>query len=93
MILNPRYKGFYTANLTEVKDYKTHKKTPKPKDEWIVYKDDKGYIITDDSGKVTGHIYAAGDCVSGHQFHQVVLAAAEGTQVALNIIKDDARIK
>lgn len=44
MILNPRYKGFYTANLTEVKDYKTHKKTPKPKDEWIVYKDDKGYI-------------------------------------------------
>lgn len=59
----------------------------------VKYKDDKGYIITNDSGKVTGHIYAAGDCVSGHQFHQVVLAAAEGTQVALNIIKDDARIK
>lgn len=26
MLSNPRYKGFYTAKLTEVEDYKTHKK-------------------------------------------------------------------
>ena len=44
MIINPRYKGYYTANLTSVEDYKTHKKVQNPKEEWIVYKDDKGYI-------------------------------------------------
>ena len=44
MILNPRYKGWYTANMSEVEDYKTHKKVPKPKDEWIMYKDKTGSI-------------------------------------------------
>ena len=44
MLKNPRYKGYYTANLTGVEDYKTHKKVPKPKEEWIIYKDEKGNI-------------------------------------------------
>lgn len=44
MIRNPRYKGWYTANMSEVKDYKTHKKVMKPKSEWIVYKDNSGNI-------------------------------------------------
>ena len=44
MIKNPRYKGWYTANMSEVKDYKTHKKVMKPKEEWIIYKDDKGNV-------------------------------------------------
>ena len=44
MLKNPRYKGFYTANLTEVQDYKTHKKVAKPESEWIVEKDKKGNI-------------------------------------------------
>ena len=44
MLRNPRYKGYYTANLSEVEDYKTHKKVVKPKNEWIVEKDEKGNI-------------------------------------------------
>ena len=44
MILNPRYKGYYTANLSEVQDYKTHKKIKKPKSDWIVYKDTSGAV-------------------------------------------------
>ena len=44
MISNPRYKGYYTANLTEVEDYKTHKKIAKPKEEWIIYKDKSGRV-------------------------------------------------
>ena len=44
MLKNPRYKGYYTGNLTEVEDYKTHKKVAKPKNEWIVEKDTKGNI-------------------------------------------------
>ena len=44
MLRNPRYKGYYTANLSEVEDYKTHKKVLKPKNEWIVEKDEKGNI-------------------------------------------------
>lgn len=34
MIKNPRYKGYYTANLT----------VAKPKDEWIIYKDRSGRV-------------------------------------------------
>lgn len=26
MLNNPRYKGYYTAKLTEIENYKTHKK-------------------------------------------------------------------
>lgn len=44
MLKNPRYKGYYTANLTEIQDYKTHKKVKKPKEEWIVEKDTLGNI-------------------------------------------------
>lgn len=44
MLKNPRYKGYYTANLTEVSDYKTHKKVAKPRQEWIIYKDETGNI-------------------------------------------------
>lgn len=44
MLKNPRYKGWYTANMSEVEDYKTHKKRVKPKSEWIIYKDESGRI-------------------------------------------------
>ena len=44
MLQNPRYKGWYTANLSEVEDYKTHKKIKKPRDEWIMYKDKDGKV-------------------------------------------------
>ena len=40
-LANPRYKGYYTAKLTEVEDYKTHKKKKLPKEQQIIYKDDK----------------------------------------------------
>lgn len=39
MIKNPRYKGFFTANISEVEDYKTHKRIFKKENEWIIYKD------------------------------------------------------
>lgn len=44
MIINPRYKGWYTANMSEVEDYKTHKKVSKAKEEWVIYKDESGSI-------------------------------------------------
>jgi len=44
MLTNPRYKGYYTANLSEIEDYKTHRKKIKPKDEWIIYKDKNGIV-------------------------------------------------
>ncbi len=40
-ITNPRYKGFYTARLTEVEDYKTHKKKKVSKDKQIIEKDER----------------------------------------------------
>ena len=40
-LTNPRYKGYYTARLTEVEDYKTHKKRKVPKDKQIIEKDDR----------------------------------------------------
>lgn len=39
ILQNPKYKGYYTANKSYVKDYKTHKKIIKPKNEWLCYKD------------------------------------------------------
>lgn len=39
IIMNPRYKGYYTANMSYVEDYKTHKKVINNKKEWIIYKD------------------------------------------------------
>ena len=44
IITNPKYKGYYTANLSEIIDYKTHKKKIKPKEEWIIEKDKTGNI-------------------------------------------------
>ncbi len=44
MIKNYRYKGWYTANMSEVEDYKTHKKKLKPKEEWILEKDREGRV-------------------------------------------------
>jgi len=41
MIRNPRYKGFYTGNMSEVIDYKTHKRIYKPESEWVKYKDEE----------------------------------------------------
>lgn len=40
-LTNPRYKGYYTARLTEVEDYKTHKKRRVPKERQVIYKDDR----------------------------------------------------
>ncbi len=40
-LTNPRYKGYYTARLTEVEDYKTHKKKKVPKEKQIIYKDER----------------------------------------------------
>ena len=39
MLLNPRYKGYYTANLTYVENYKTHKRRKVSEKERIIYKD------------------------------------------------------
>lgn len=41
MLSNPRYKGYYTAKLTEVEDYKTHKKKKIPKENQIIEKDSR----------------------------------------------------
>ncbi len=40
-LTNPRYKGYYTARLTEVEDYKTHKKKKVPKEKQVIYKDER----------------------------------------------------
>lgn len=40
-LTNARYKGFYTARLSEVEDYKTHRKKKVPKERQICYKDDR----------------------------------------------------
>jgi len=60
MITNPRYKGYYTANMSEVEDYKTHKKKIKPKSEWIVYKDISGNvpaIVSEELWNLVNQIY------------------------------------
>lgn len=44
MLTNPRYKGYYTANLTKIVDYKTHKKEKVPLSDQIIYKDEKGVV-------------------------------------------------
>ena len=40
-LTNPRYKGFYTARLTEVENYKTHKKKKVPKERQIIERDER----------------------------------------------------
>ena len=44
MLTNPRYKGFYTANLSKIIDYKTHQKVKVAAEEQIIYKDKKGFV-------------------------------------------------
>lgn len=44
ILTNPRYKGFYTANLSKVVDYKTHRKESIPKEFQIIYKDETGAV-------------------------------------------------
>ena len=41
MISNPKYKGYYCANRTEIVDYMTKKVKNIEKDKWIIYKDTK----------------------------------------------------
>lgn len=41
MLTNARYKGYYTARLSEVENYKTHKKRKLPKEQQIIEKDDR----------------------------------------------------
>ena len=40
MLTNPKYKGYYCGNISYIEDYKTHKKIYRPKEEWIIYKDE-----------------------------------------------------
>ncbi len=44
ILTNPRYKGYYTANLSKIVDYKTHKKEKVPVSEQIIYKDETGNV-------------------------------------------------
>lgn len=39
MLTNPKYKGYYTANMSETVDYKTKQKRKKDECEWVIYKD------------------------------------------------------
>lgn len=41
IIQNPRYKGFYHVHTTEIIDYRTKQRVYIPKEEQIIYKDDK----------------------------------------------------
>lgn len=59
ILLNPRYKGYYTANLSYVESYKTHKKVRTPIDEVIMYKSDKiPVIIKEDIWNKANEIYS-----------------------------------
>lgn len=58
MLLNPRYKGYYTANLTYVESYKTHKKVDVPESERIIYKDENiPAIVSEELWNKANEIY------------------------------------
>lgn len=58
MLLNPRYKGYYTANLTYVESYKTHKKVVVPENERIIYKDENiPAIVSEELWNKANEIY------------------------------------
>lgn len=58
MLLNPRYKGYYTANLTYVESYKTHKKVEVPENERIIYKDENiPAIVSEELWNKANEIY------------------------------------
>ena len=48
LLQNPKYKGYYCGNMTYIEDYKTHKKIKRPKEEWILYKDENIPAIVDE---------------------------------------------
>lgn len=41
MIKNPKYKGYYCGKKSEIIDYMTKKVKQLPKEEWVIYKDNK----------------------------------------------------
>ena len=58
MLLNPRYKGYYTANLTYVENYKTHKKVIVPESERIIYKDNNiPAIVSEELWNKANYVY------------------------------------
>ncbi len=44
IIRNPKYKGYYRANMYKVIDYKTKKKIKLDKKDWVVHKDEVGNV-------------------------------------------------
>lgn len=57
-LTNPRYKGYYTARLTEVKNYKTHKKHRLPEEEHIIEKDPRiPSIVSEELWNLANEIY------------------------------------
>lgn len=57
-LINPRYKGYYTANLTYVENYKTHKKVSVPENERIIYKDENiPAIVSEELWNKANNIY------------------------------------
>ena len=57
-LTNPRYKGYYTANLTYVESYKTHKKVAVPDSERIIYKDENiPAIISEELWDKANNVY------------------------------------
>lgn len=58
MLNNPRYKGYYTAKLTEIENYKTHKKKKVPKEKQIIEKDDRiPAIVSEELWNKANQIY------------------------------------
>ena len=57
-LTNPRYKGFYTAKLTEVVDYKTHKKVRNDKSKQIIEKDERiPAIVSEELWNMANNLY------------------------------------
>lgn len=48
MIKNPKYKGYYCGKKSEIIDYMTKKVKHLPKEEWIIFKDNKIPAIIDE---------------------------------------------
>ena len=60
MIQNPKYKGYYCGNISYINDYKTHKKIKRPKEEWIIYKDENiPAIVSEEIWDKVNEIYTS----------------------------------
>lgn len=58
IITNPKYKGYYCGNKSYIKDYKTHKKVMRSKDEWLIYRDSNiPSIVTEETWNLANKIY------------------------------------